>query len=375
MPSPIIEITDLARGGSGVGRLQGPDDRTPGCVIFVPFTLPGDHVRVRITQQEKRFAHAELVEIIKPSPERQVPPCAVFGRCGGCQWQHVPYPLQWKTKVSGVSQALQRAKIEMPSDLEQFPAENPWHYRNRIQLRGSQNDLGFFATGTNTLIPASGCDIARPAINQAWEQTKTEGAALGQPYKVEVEVLVDETIRRTWNSRTGSAGFRQVNDAQNEKLRAWVAKAISPGLEIYDLFGGSGNLSLGLAPQMKMIHCVDVSSPSDAPLGTPNGFQFHRKSVLAWLIAEARSLKKSEVQARSAILDPPREGLGKDFEGIASSLEKLGVRQIIAVGCDPDAWARDLSKFILRGWKLEKAAVLDFFPQTSHVESVGVLIK
>jgi tRNA/tmRNA/rRNA uracil-C5-methylase (TrmA/RlmC/RlmD family) len=77
----------------------------------------------------------------------------------------------------------------------------------------------------------------------------------------------------------------------------------------------------------------------------------------------------------AAILDPPRLGLGDDFSGIASSLEKLGVKVLVTVGCDPDAWSRDLSRWVKRGWKFERMMVIDLFPQTAHVESVGFLTR
>jgi 23S rRNA (uracil1939-C5)-methyltransferase len=77
----------------------------------------------------------------------------------------------------------------------------------------------------------------------------------------------------------------------------------------------------------------------------------------------------------SAILDPPRAGLGKHFDAIASSLEKLGVQKGVAVGCDPDSWLRDLSKWLNRGWKLERVALFDLFPQTYHLESVALIVR
>lgn len=76
----------------------------------------------------------------------------------------------------------------------------------------------------------------------------------------------------------------------------------------------------------------------------------------------------------SAILDPPREGLAEEFNTIASALPALGVTEAVLVGCDPDAWARDISRFLKKGWQLKAAAVLDLFPQTHHVESIGLLV-
>ena len=94
MQPPIeLEIQDLSRGGAGVAR------DASGRVIFVPFTAPGDRVRVRVAQAKKQnYANAELLEVVRPAELRQQPVCPVFGQCGGCQWQHLPYSLQWKTK-------------------------------------------------------------------------------------------------------------------------------------------------------------------------------------------------------------------------------------------------------------------------------------
>ena len=360
-PTLTLKIHDLARGGAGVAR-----DET-GRVVFVPFTAPGDEVRVRIIEAKKNYAQAELLEVLNPSPIRQKPPCSVFGRCGGCQWQHLPYEFQWRTKVQGVLQALGRAKIEKPTYFEELPAERIWEYRNRVQLRGFGDDLGYYAAGSHERVAVDRCEIARPEINAAWDATREEGRRFGKPYKVEVEVLPGGEMRRTWNDAHGAAGFRQVHDEQNEKLKEWVAQRLTPGRAVLDLYGGSGNLSLGLGDRVTEVHCVDIGAPRGLQKGNVH---FHRAPVAAWVAQAAKSAK-----FESAILDPPREGLAQDFEVIAESLEALGVTELIAVGCDPDAWARDLSRFLKRGWRLDRAAILDLFPQTPHVESLARLTR
>jgi tRNA/tmRNA/rRNA uracil-C5-methylase (TrmA/RlmC/RlmD family) len=358
-----IQIHDLARGGAGVAR------EASGRVIFVPYTAPGDKVRVRITQAKKNYAQAELVEILEPSPNRVKPPCPVFGRCGGCQWQHLPYATQWKTKVGGVLQALSRVQVTLPGPPEELPAKRIWEYRNRVQLRGFGRELGFFAAGTNERVSVDRCAIARPEINAVWEEVRAEGARLPRAYKVEVEVMPDGSVLKSWNSAHGAQGFRQVHDEQNLKLRQWVSGNLTPGGRLLDLYGGSGNLSLGLRSKMSSIDCVDTGSPRDSG-GIP-GYSFHQAAVAKWIVKKASGNPCPSYQ--SAILDPPREGLGADFDVIASSLDTLGVSELIAVGCDPDAWARDVSRFLKRGWRLEKAGVLDLFPQTPHVESLALL--
>lgn len=361
-----LRITDLSRGGAGVAREQS------GRVIFVPRSAPGDLLRVRIAHQEKRYAQGEILEVLEASPLRVQPRCPVFGKCGGCEWQHLSYEIQWKTKRVGVLHALQRVGVTPTVPVEELPAEKIWEYRNRVQLRGEREKLGFYKAGTHEIVPIERCEIARPEINAVLPDVRREGASLPRSYKVEVEVLDEGAIRKAWNARHAAGGFRQVHDEQNKKLQQWVGEKLSSADWLLDLYGGSGNLSLPLASRMKRVDCVDLGAPASRPEGAPAHFQFHRSAVLPWLLA-----KESENRGREgkcvAILDPPREGLAEDFHGIATSLQELGVSELALVGCDPDAWARDLSRFIRRGWALESVAVLDLFPQTHHVESLGFL--
>lgn len=371
-PAELLElqITDLSRGGSGVAREDS------GRVIFVPFTAPGDRVRVEIVQANKNYAQGKLMDILDPSPVREKPRCPAFGRCGGCEWQHLPYELQWKTKLSGVMHALARVGLQELPPIEEVPAQQIWEYRNRVQLRGFQKSLGFYSSGSHDLVPLNRCDIARPEINEAWEKIREQGEKLPRPYKVEIETLpIGGGIQVAWNSRHAAGGFRQVHDEQNAQLQRVVGQWITPGRVLFDLYGGSGNLSLPIAPKMTEVHCVDLSVPTSDFQGKPSHFTFYRSSVSSWLInLIQKQTGKPLSSPSSAILDPPREGLAEEFNTIASALAELGVTEAVLVGCDPDAWARDISRFVKKGWRLKAAAVLDLFPQTHHVESIGLLV-
>jgi tRNA/tmRNA/rRNA uracil-C5-methylase (TrmA/RlmC/RlmD family) len=374
----ILRIADLSRGGAGVAR--DPEGR----VIFVPFTAPGDLVRIRITEVDKRFAQAELLEILEPSPIRQRPRCPAFGQCGGCQWQHLSYEKQWETKTKGVFHALKRVQVNPPASCDLIPAEQIWEYRNRVQLRGNSTQLGFYKQGTHELVSVERCDIARPEINESWKETVSQGKRLSKPYKVEVEVLPGELreVRRSWNKQHSASGFRQVHDSQNEMLRNWISKAIGKTQVLYDLYGGSGNLSLPLVDQAGEIHCVDLGAPKTHPAGVPPHVHFYSTAVMPWLLRRTKNLQNRDFPQEAdsassfkgaAILDPPREGLGRDFSEIESALKLLNVKKIIAVGCDADAWAKDLSKWLKKGWNLERLMLIDLFPQTSHIESIALL--
>jgi tRNA/tmRNA/rRNA uracil-C5-methylase (TrmA/RlmC/RlmD family) len=303
-----VQVTDVASGGAGIAREAG------GRVLFIPLSAPGDRARVRIVGEERRYAQAELVELLEPAPIRQQPPCPVFGRCGGCLWQHLPYSLQWKTKSRGLLHTLERRQIQAPSVVDELPAEQIWGYRNRIQLRGEGEKLGFFARGGHQLVPIESCPIARRELNETLGETRAEGALLGRPYKVELEVLEDGRVRRTWNAPHAAGGFRQVHDAQNEKLRDWIMHRVPTGRAVLDLFGGQGNLSLGLARRetASEVHCVDLSCPDERLADAPPSFYCHRSAVLPWLLRRFPKTGANPLE-NSAILDPPREGLDEDF--------------------------------------------------------------
>jgi 23S rRNA (uracil1939-C5)-methyltransferase len=352
----VLLVFDLSRGGAGVARDE------EGCIFFIPYTAPEDVVRVRVLRQKKHYGQAQLIEILQPSSLRQKPRCPAFGICGGCHWQHLPYEIQWKTKVEGVLQGLRRSfGDECSVEVQKIPAESVWEYRNRIQLRGDQGQLGFFQSGSRTLVPVHRCDIAHPAINASWKDFQLEGEGRGN-FKLEVEVEGTE-VRRTWNEPHAGRGFRQVHEEQNVHLQSWVAGCFRsfPGAILYDLYGGSGNLSSGLVATMSAIHCVDISiHRSDEP-----GVFLHRAPVVPWI---ERAFVPFQEGKRVAILDPPRGGLGRDLEKIHTAFRRLGISELVAIGCHTDAWLRDLGGWQKNQWTLEKVLILDLFPQTYHVE-------
>ncbi len=375
--APDLELTivDLSRGGAGVARTES------GKAIFVPLTAPGDRVRARIWKDEGRYAHADLLELLEPSPGRVEPRCPVFGRCGGCQWQHLPYPEQWRVKKSGALHALTRVGVLTPDlslPTDEFPAREEYGYRNRIQLRGHRETFGFFARRSRDGVAIESCPVARPEINAALPKLREE-AATRDDYKVEIEVLGDGQVRWIWNSRHAAGGFRQVNDEQNARLRDWVSEHLTPDRHLYDLFGGAGNLSWSLAERMSRIDCVDTGSPGaqGRPADAPKNLLFHRADVAQWLKGETRKIERipelDRTRATSAILDPPREGCGPKITSIVESMKKLHCDEILAVGCDPDSWARDVGRWVRHGFEPVRLAFFDFFPQTPHLESVALL--
>lgn len=362
-----LDITGLSRSGPGLGR------DASGRVVFVPFTAPGDKVRVEIVAEEKRYAEGRLLELLTPSPQRVSPPCPVFTDCGGCQWQHLPYQLQWDTKKEGVLHSLSRVQVATAGiPWTEYPADKVWEYRNRIQLRGFGNELGFYARGSNRIVPVEKCFIARPELSARIPAALEAGKSRPREYKLELEVFPGGEVTESWNQGHSARGFRQVHDEQNEKLRGWVAENLGSGGVLLDLYGGNGNLSLHVASRFESVHTVDLGAPIETPPGALPHHLFHRMGVKEWL-DKNRSRLAQENKLIRAVLDPPREGLGNELVPILDHLRALSVQEVLLVGCEPDQWARALSRFLKYGWALRGLGGLDFFPQTSHVEALAVL--
>src|SRR5690606_6109533 len=97
-----VEITAIAAGGAGVGRL--PDGRA----VFVHRTVPGERALVRVIEEKRRWARGELVRVQRPAPDRREAPCPHYARCGGCTLEHLAYPAQLRVKARIVADVLRR---------------------------------------------------------------------------------------------------------------------------------------------------------------------------------------------------------------------------------------------------------------------------
>lgn len=358
-----VTIYDVSRGGAGVARLQ------TGQVVFVPWTDIGDELQIEYEKSDERFLQGNPVHWIKRGPDRIEPKCPYFSKCGGCDWQHIPYERQWKIKVSGVQHALGRQGVTVET-LKEFPAELQWAYRNRAQLRGRGKSLGFFARGSNTFVGVDRCAVLDERINTVIPEIGTEAAGrFVGPYKVEVALRESGEVEWTYNQRHSALGFQQGHSAQNQHLKAWVATHLQGRDVLVDLYGGNGNLSADIATRFQDSHCVDVSVP-DKIEGNP--LEFHRSDVDRWLKRYAENFKN---RTTAVILDPPRAGLGTTIQLLAPWMEKNGTTEIVHIGCDADAAARDISRLTKLGFTLADCGVVDLFPQTAHVEVLAYLVR
>src|SRR5215475_13460392 len=156
-----IRIESLAAGGDGVGHLSD------GRAVFVPFTAPGDRVRVRVVEARGRFARARVEELLEPGPARAEPACPAFGSCGGCAWQHVAYPAQLEAKRAILADALRRIGGIDAGALEPCvasPAE--YGYRGRTRVLVESGRVGYRRRRSHALCAVSRCPVLVPALDE-----------------------------------------------------------------------------------------------------------------------------------------------------------------------------------------------------------------
>lgn len=170
--APVIELelTDLAYGGDAVGRHAGR-------AIFVAGGLPGELVRARLIRERNNYARAELVEVLRPSPDRVEPRFPDLGASGGFQWQHLSYPAQlaWKTRIT--RQLLMRvghfAQPAVHPMLGMPPGSDLWRYRTVAQFAaGARGAIGFRRAGSHDVLDMPTCPLVHPHLDVLYQQVR-----------------------------------------------------------------------------------------------------------------------------------------------------------------------------------------------------------
>lgn len=367
----IITISRVSLFGEGVGT------DSEGNIYFVPRALPGDTVKVSVRSQDKKYCECDLLEVVTPSPERVESPCVYFQHCGGCDWLHWNYSDQLKGKQKVIEHAMERTTLTPGKILPIIGAENPLHYRNRVQLRMGGGNLGFFKKKSHDLVDIEECKISQPAINEAIKKLRASGISKdGDIQKLELYLNESGLVKTVTNAAHGVEGFRQINEEQNSKLQKCVANYVQKANSkiVLELFCGNGNLTFSYLDWVENTIAIDSNEAAIAQAKQKRDAlkRGSDESSVAFICDSVNRATSRKLPAEfrgdydTLIVDPPRSGL----QGALNSLVHKKLKNIIYISCSVQSFSQDV-QCLKNHFHFEEIQPVDMFPQTRHIEFVA----
>jgi 23S rRNA (uracil1939-C5)-methyltransferase len=418
-----LTITAIGARGDGIARLDGD-------MVFVPLTVPGDQVAVRIDGRRGDGLTATVLDITAAGPGRQTPPCPLFGRCGGCALQHVAEPLVAAWKRQRLAEALCRAGFAAPA-VQPTISIAPGNRRRAtfaVAPGRSGVTVGFNERGSRRLVDVDKCLLLAPPLVALLAPLRAllgdifaAGAAppgvTGDAVVTLTETGIDLLIaadlrldlfhrqrlaafadavdlaRLSWRSpATGldpvacrrppavsfagatvelpPGAFLQPSAAGEAALAALVTAAVDGADRVADLYAGCGSFSFPLA-QSAAVHAVEGDAAAVQALSAAVRRSAARISVehrdLARRPMTAPELKRFD----AVVFDPPRAGAAAQAEILASG----GPPLVVAISCNPATLARDAGFLSKGGYRLIGATPVDQFPWSAHIEAVAVFSR
>ncbi|MGJ8679477.1 23S rRNA (uracil(1939)-C(5))-methyltransferase RlmD [Paraglaciecola sp.] len=423
-PVRSFHIDGLTHEAKGVARADGK-------VTFIAGALPNETVKAHVVKSNRRYDEAKLVEIEQISEHRVSPPCPHYDECGGCSFQHLSVEQQRVSKMSWLQGQLR--KVCSPEQITTL-ADSAFEYRRRARLSVRVVEgkllLGFRGQSSQQIVSIDNCIVLTPLLQQTFKALKSAfkigemedpiAAKLGHIELLEDDKGVSVLFRLTdnlnsdnqtkwqlwaqqnklelyWQHQNESRAqvsqsakrdyqvdglslsyhpqdFIQVNAAMNTKMveqaLAWLAPAQDD--VILDLFCGVGNFSLPLAKRAKQVVGVEVqASMVEAGRLNAESNQLTNLSFIAADLTQTAHKEISGLGVTKVLLDPPRAGA---YEFLPS-LVKLKPKQILYVSCDAATLARDAEYLLEHRYKVDRAGMMDMFPQTAHIETMLLFTK
>lgn len=426
-----VLIERLVHRGMGLGRVDGR-------AWMIPLTAPGDRVEADPVRQHPGHVEGRLRAVLDPGPDRVAPPCPVYGRCGGCQLQHLDPARQPDLKAAVLRDVLTRlGKVELP-DVE-VRSGDPWAYRCRVELHGGPTPrgvvLGFHGRGSHDVVEPPACPIARPEVSRLLPVLRQALRDLRPAGPVEVEPVCGDDggvvvvargafrdagaaakalaglpgvsgahVQRRpgpprWTSagtgtvpfptadgrggRTSLAvdprGFTQANLALNPVLADTVLElaAVTAGTRVLELFAGAGNLTVPLAGAGAVVAAVEVNGEALQQAGAALAARGLSATLQAGRVERIAAGVMAGARAGAGVPEVLVADPPRTGMGVeaARALADLPARRAVIVSCDPATLARDLQPFREAGWRLDRVVMIDLFPQTFHLETVVRLAR
>ncbi len=418
-----LQIERLANDGRGIAHEGG---RT----WFVSGALAGETVEARVLAARSQVVDARVERLLEASALRRQPACALAGRCGGCTLQHLPHAEQLALKQRSLAEQLQRQAGLAPEQWAVPLVGTEFAYRRRARLairwdaKARQLEVGFRAVASQAIVELDSCPVlvqalqpllaALPGVLRGLRKPQALGhaelfhgtasallvrhtQALPEEDRAALRALCAAHDAQLWWQGEGepqpdqpgqALGYRlaadgltlawrpgdfiQVNAAVNELMLTQALDWLAPQADerVLDLFCGLGNFALPLARRCAEVvgvegvaAMVERAAANAAANGLDNAHFFR-----ADLSEPLQQAPWARGGFAAVLLDPPRDGAA----AVVGQLRALGARRVLYVSCNPATLARDAALLAQQGYRLQRAGILDMFPQTAHVEAMAL---
>ena len=379
-------IEGIGKGGNGVLFFEGKP-------VFIPYVVDGELIEFEITGEKHSVNFGEAKRIIESSSERVEPFCKYFGKCGGCNFQHIKYDHQLNLKRKILEVNLKKiAKLKTFPEIEIIPSESDRNYRTKVVLKIRDGKLGFFKRNSNDLIEIEECPLADPNINKAIlkfkehpkvkESKKAELFIISNGRDISAAIKENKDIFYLTENREVKFGFSEIlysfspfnfiqaNIFNLKTMLELLEEEILKGRYDTgsDLFSGIGFFSLYISKYFKKIYSYESGGENikaqkkNIKLNNLKNIEIIRGDLAK------REIRKSEF----FVVDPPRGGITRK---IVEKIAFVNPQKIVYFSCDSATFSRDIFYFNRENYSLKKLTILDNFPQTDHFEIFSVLEK
>jgi 23S rRNA (uracil1939-C5)-methyltransferase len=414
-----LVITDTGTLGDGIGRYHNVP-------VYVPLAMEGDKVRAAIAYKDKQSAHARLLDIISPSPQRQAPVCDYFGVCGGCSMQHLSEQYYHRLKEKTALRVLKA--LNLPDTIMEPLIEVGAYSRRRVdwsvQVMKGEISIGFQSSKSHDIVPINECPVCVPALNDVIIPLKTclqemkkpgvitsvNATALQDGIDMLIQVrspvkttdkdklkafalaypLLRLALRDTTTDTTDIvyqqadaqimfgeiavtlpvAAFLQASESAQLSMTNMVVKHLHGCAQVIDLYAGCGTYSFPLAMQSRYVFAYEGAP--DMVAAIQNAVNAHRLSdtmAVACRDLFTHPLTAEEMQhCDGVVINPPRNGALPQIKQIASSR----LSKVVMVSCNPATFTRDAAYLLKNGYTLYSLIPVDQFVWSSHLEIIGL---
>lgn len=382
----IIESVDDI--GNGVTRINN-------IVVFVPYTLSNEKVKIKIVSISKRFAVGKVIEFITKSDKRCEVKCNCYNECGGCNFLHINFNDELSIKKNYINKLFN-------TNINTVLTNNEYNYRNKATFHIKDGKIGYYSEKTNNIIEINNCLLLDNRINDIYNYLKehelntiseviirvtTKDIMIvfkGEKYDINDIInhfnitsiylndkliygesyIIEEIDNIKYSIYPDS--FFQVNKDNMKIMYDKAREYAGYGNNLLDLYCGTGTIGIYLKDNFKHIDGIEINK--DSIKNANINKKLNNINNIKFISGDASIAKNNNYDV--IIVDPPRSGLSKK---VIDFLNKSNAKRIVYISCNPKTLKRDID--LLNNYKMIKLEIINMFNKTKHIECIILLEK